>query len=259
MEKIRTVIIDDEVYNREFIHKMLNELDPDFEVVGHAGGVSSGISLLKKLSPQVVFLDIKMQDGTGFNLLDKVSDCSFEVVFISGFDEYALKAFDFNAVDYILKPIDEVKFKKTLSKVKQRISDKTSISEDLKSIFQSYDQNKFFLAKIPIHVNNRVVLVNIEKLIFIKASDGCTLFMTEDHEKYLSSKQISDFEFILENHDFLIRVNRGAFVNINHITSYTKGLQCSVTLSDGSTIDISRRKKGEILQLLAAQRHKVGH
>lgn len=256
MNKVNAVIIDDEASNRGLIKSLIMELNWRFNILGEAEGVNSGFELITTAAPDVVFLDIKMPDGTGFAMLDLFEKIDFEVVFITGFDSYALKAFEFNALDYILKPIDPEKFSKTLDKLKARVEKKGLDSEYLKSLLQSYDLNKLTISKIPIHSGNSVNLLAIEDVVFIKAESGYTLFKTSTNHKHISSKQLSDFDFILEKHPYLIKVHKAVYVNLNFVSSYSKGKLCFLTMKDGTSFEISRRKKGEILELLAGKKEE---
>jgi two-component system, LytTR family, response regulator len=121
MNRINAVVIDDEFFNRGLITLLINRLNPDFNIVGEAEGIREGLRLIEKTRPDVVFLDIKMPDGSGFDLLDQVPGFTFEVVFITGFDDYTIEAFEKKALDYVLKPIDLDKFKITLDKVHEKI------------------------------------------------------------------------------------------------------------------------------------------
>jgi len=251
MRKINAVIIDDEYSNRGLIKKLITELNPCFNVMGEAESVASGYKLINSLNPEIVFLDIKMSDGSGFTLLEQFDKIRFGVVFISGFDSYALRAFEFNALDYVLKPIDAQKFGKTLLKVQYNIENKELHHEELRSMLQTYDSKQMIIIKIPVHVRNKVILISLTDLVLAKSVDGCTLFKTSTNQTYISSKQLSDFEFIFETNAHIVKVNKGTFINLNFVSSYSKGLNCFVYLVDGSEIEISRRKKGQLLGLLS--------
>lgn len=250
MNKIKAIIIDDEKTNRELLKGLIHQLNERFELIGEAAGVESGLEIIHTLNPQVVFLDIRMQDGTGFNLLNKLQAVNFEVVFVSGFDSYAIQAFEFNAVDYVLKPIDPVKFARTLSKVENRVLNSHLIDSNLRAIVESYDSDRLIISKIPLHSGNKVFLVNIQDIISMSASEGCTEIKTTSYGTLVSAKQLSDFEFILENYPTILKINRGCFINVNHIKSYTKGFTCEITLVNGNSHEVSRRKKADVLELL---------
>lgn len=250
MKKIRAIVIDDEFYNRKLISKLVVQTNSNFEVIGIAEDIEEGFALIIELQPDLVFLDIKMPGGSGFDLLRKFENPPFEVVFVTGFDEYAMQAFEFNVLDYILKPIDTSKLSKTLEKVAHRIFNKLSIADNLKEITKLYDVNSSFLSKIPIHVSDKVVLLVINDIISIKSENGYTEFKDIQSNKYLSSKILSDFEFIFDAIPHFVRLHKSVYINSNYVKHYTKGQICIITLIDETSFEVSRRKKTEILALL---------
>lgn len=250
MKRIKSIIIEDEYLNRDLIKKLVNRINPNFEIIGEAENIDSGFDLIKECNPDLVFLDIKMPGGNGFELLKRFEKQNFEVVFITGFDEYALQAFEYNVLDYVLKPIDSQKLKNTLEKVYNRISSKLSLVTNLKEILDTYNADCTSIAKIPIHYKDKVVLLDISDIISVQTADGYTIFKTKNREEFMSSKQLSSFEFIINNYSNFCRVNKSSYINLNFIKSYTKGLICMITLTNDFVFEVSRRKKTEILELL---------
>lgn len=250
MKKIKAVVVDDEVANRRVIISLVAKLNPWIEIVGQAKSISEAHDVISAVKPDLVFLDIKMPDGTGFELLEKYEKINFEVVFVTGFDSYALKAFDFNALDYVLKPINPLKFSKTLSRVHLKIISDGVKGEDLKEIIRSYDYKRSIISRISVHSGNSVVLLNVDDIILIQSEERCLIFKTIKSERFTSSKELSDFAFMLDNYHNMIRVSKSTYVNLNFVTGYSKGEPCILSLSDGSTLEIPRRKKGEILEKL---------
>jgi two-component system LytT family response regulator len=145
MNKIKAVIIDDEHFNRGLIRMLITKLNASYAVMGEAENIKEGFDLILKEKPNVVFLDIKMQDGSGFDLLGLFNEIEFEIVFVTGFDEYTLKAFEMNAMDYVLKPIDLDKFRETLDRVEARISHKNK--DTLKVLSQKKIETLELLSK----------------------------------------------------------------------------------------------------------------
>ena len=255
MYKIKYALIEDEYFNRELLKTLITRLDPDFLLVGEAEGVTDGYELLRSTKLDVAFLDIKMPDGNGFDLLKKVEQIDFEVVFVTGFDEYAIKAFDHNALDYVLKPIDLDKLKQTLVKVKNRVQKTIPELNTLNNLIESLNDGNTVISKIPIHYNHKVILLSLNEVQYIYSKEGCTLFFKNSNEKYSSSKQLSDFEFILSGLTNFVRINKGTYINLNFVESYSKGFECIITMKDQSTLEISRRKKSEILEILDARKN----
>jgi two-component system LytT family response regulator len=250
MIRIKAVIIDDEFYNRDLISKLVLKTNVNFDIIGSAENIDEGFELINSDEPDVVFLDIKMPGGNGFDLLRKFENPNFEVAFVTGFDEYAIKAFDFNAIDYILKPIDTAKLKLTLDKVQNRVYNKHLLSGTINQVLQSYSVNNT-ISKIPVHFKDKVFLLDVNDIMSIQTDDGYTSFYScSNLNKYTSSKQLADYEFIIADCQHFIKLNKGVYINLNYVKSYTKGMICMVTLTNDVVFEVSRRKKTEILELL---------
>lgn len=250
MTKIRALIIDDESSNRNVLRSMVTTLHTGYELIGEAGSAEEGFRLITALKPDLIFLDIKMPEESGFDLLKRFVSPDFEVVFVTGFDEYAIQAFECNALDYILKPINAEKFSKALIRIKTRFDNNLSNIRNLERIIGSYSSEHAFVTKIPVHHNNQVVLLSMEELMYISADNTCTLFVTRNGEEYMSSRKLIEFEFLISRFPHFLKINRGTYVNLDCIRSYTKGPDCSVILSNGITFEVSRRRKTEILAAL---------
>jgi two-component system, LytTR family, response regulator len=248
--KIKAIIIDDEYLNRDLIRTYITRLNLKFEILADVDNINDAYDLIDKYKPDVIFLDIKMPDGNGFDLLKRYDKLPFEVVFITGFDEFAIQAFEFNALDYVLKPIDLDKLKVALQRVSEKVSLKLPLSNYFKDIIDSFNIDYSKIIKIPIHFNNKVVLIDINKIVSITNDNGCSVFKTNEYETFLSSRQVSSFEFVLSNYQNFRRLNKSVYVNLNFVKSYTKGNDCFVTLIDDTSFEISRRKKAEILAIL---------
>lgn len=247
---IKSIIIDDESFNRELIRDFVTRLNPAYDIIGEADNIDSGYELIRRLKPDLVFLDIKMPGGSGFELLEKFEVGEFEVVFVTGFDEYAVKAFEFNAMDYVLKPIDQSKFRHTLQQVKHRFDNKLSNIHNLKDIIKTYNRKDALITKIPVHMRHEVVLLDVDNLMYVEAEEGYTIFMTKDGERYTSSRKLAEFEFILDAYPYFVQINKGVYINLRFVKSYTKGEVCIIRLANEVSFEVSRRKKTEILALL---------
>lgn len=247
---IQCIIIDDELFNRELIRDFITRLNADYKIVGEADNIDSAYQLIKRLKPDLIFLDIKMPGGSGFDLLERFDANEFETVFVTGFDEYAIKAFEFNALDYVLKPIDQSKFRNTLQQVKQRFDNRLSHIQNLKDIIKTFNRKDAIITKIPIHQGNEVILVDVDSLISVQADNGYTKFVEKDGSRYTSSRKLIEFEFILEAYTYFVQINKGVYINLKFVKSYSKGEVCIIKLANGTSFEVSRRKKTEILALL---------
>lgn len=247
---INCIIIDDEAFNRELIRDFIIRLNPAYQIIGEADNVDSGYEIIRELRPDLVFLDIKMPGGSGFDLLGRFDENEFEVVFVTGFDEYAVKAFEYNAMDYVLKPIDQSKFRHTLQQVKHRFDNQLSNVQNLKDILKTYNRKDAMITKIPVHRGYEVILLDVDHLMYVEAEDGYTNLVTSEGERYTSSRKLSEFEFILDAYHHFVQINKGIYINLRFVKSYTKGEICVIRLSNDATFEVSRRKKTEILALL---------
>jgi len=250
MSNISAIIIDDESSNRQLIRTLIERLDPQFQILGEASGIQDAYPMIEQLRPQVIFLDIKMQDGSGFDLLKMFRSIQFEVVFITGFDEYALKAFEYNALDYVLKPLNTSKFAETLKRVRERISNQFNYFANLEEMLRAYDAPLAIITKIPVHHKDRVVLLPLAEIQYVHSQEGCTHFHTVHEERYVSSKQLSDFDFIFEKFPNYLKINKSTYLNLDFVQSYTKGETCEVTMKDNTVHEISRRKKTLALEII---------
>lgn len=234
MNKIKAVVIDDEYFNRGLISMLITRLNQAFIISGEAESVSEGFKIINELRPDVVFLDIKMPDGSGFEILEKFESIYFEVVFITGFDDYTMEAFEHNALDYVLKPVDLDKFKDTLEKVQQRIFNKN----------QGFRKVSTLITKIPVHVEEEVILLDLKEVQFIVSESSSLIFCDGSGRKYTEDLQFEDLEFMLNRSEYLLRVNSHTFINLDFVEAY----------QEEDTI-ILLMKNGDRISTEPAQRH----
>lgn len=249
MTRIKSVIIDDETANRNLLDSLLKKHCPQIEIVGHAESADEGFELILRTSPDIVFLDIKMPEKTGFDMLKMFENINFSVIFVSGFDQYAIQAFEFNAVDYILKPIDHVKLIIAVSKTIERVSRKSN--HDIIHFIHSIDEKSQLIKNITLHHNDKVQVVDLNDICYINASKGYSEITTLNNQKLISTKILSDYEELLNPVQNFLRVNKSVLININHITHYSKGSVCFVSMKNSKEdIEVSRRKKTDIIRFL---------
>jgi two-component system, LytTR family, response regulator len=248
MSKIRAVIIDDEYFNRELIAMLIGKANQNFEVCGSANSVRDGLKIINECSPEVVFLDIKMPDGTGFDLLRKLEPIRFEVIFVTGFDNYALQAFDFNALDYVLKPIDIDKFRHTLDRVEQRLNraDHRGANVNLRNFSQDNLVNR-----IPVIDGEETVFLKLSEIVFISEEQGKTVVATISR-KYNATRSLADMEFILREIPAFVKMNETCFVNAGFVERISKD-QKTITMQDKSEFSISPSRAPLIIDLISQQ------
>lgn len=239
MNKISTVVVDDEFFNRGLITMLINRFGPEYEIVGEAESVSEGYKLISRLKPRVVFLDIKMPDGSGFDLLKKFDSFDFEVVFITGFDTYVLQAFEYNALDYILKPVDLDKFKQTVERVSQRLNTSTSAGEAA--------------MKIPLHYDEKVVLLSISEIQYMVGDAQGTRFFRDKSETFNSAKNLADLLPLFSGFEDFMQVNEFTCVNLNFAAGFNKTGRL-LTMTDGKVTQVSEAQQEKLLKFLAQRK-----
>jgi two-component system LytT family response regulator len=249
MTKIKSVIIDDELANRNLLDSLLKKHCPDIEVMGLAESANEGFKLITEIKPDIVFLDIKMPGKTGFDLLKMFDKIDFNVIFVSGFYQYAIQAFEFNAVDYILKPIDHAKLILAVNKTLERISQKNN--HNIIHFIHSIDEKSQLIKNISLHVNDKVHVVDLNDICYIQASRNYSEITTENNQKLISTKTLSDYEELLSRHSHFLRINKSLLININYIKEYSKGSTCIIKIKNSELeMEVSRRKKSDIIQFL---------
>lgn len=247
MNKLAALIIDDEEKSRRGLKNLLEKYCSDVFVCGEAGDVETAYTLIGEKNPDLLFLDIQMPNGNGFNLLKKFKELPFDVIFITGFDQYAINAIKFSALDYLLKPIevndliDAVK-RATINKEKKYSSQSKLIT------LLSNEEREAFDKRIIVHHNEKVQLLKVGDIRYIESADRYCYIHTITNEKYILAKTLKDFEEYFHDNKRFIRINKTLMLNIDFITNYSKGEPCMVELNNGQTFEISRRKKQEFLE-----------
>jgi two-component system LytT family response regulator len=246
---IASVIIDDETHNRNVLRILLEKHCGSIQIAGEADNADDGFKLIQKVNPQLVFLDIKMPEKSGFDLLRMFKEITFEVVFISAFNEFAIHAFEFNALDYILKPIDYVKLIKAVDRARNKINIQSS-KDAILHFISSHNEKSNIVSKLTVHQNDKVILINVPDIIHIAGqTDYCQIYL-KDNSRYSSSKDLKLFENLLSQDSSFVRINKSVILNINFIKSYSKGETCVIELLNGLDFEVSRRKKTEIVKKL---------
>jgi two-component system, LytTR family, response regulator len=244
---IKTILIDDEAHNISVLQSLLSKYFPQVEVVGACNSADEGYLKIMELQPQLVFLDIRMPNKSGFDLLKQFSKFNFEVIFVSAFNEYSITAFEFNALGYILKPIDYSKLILTVDKAIAKIALNQS-NETVLHFVKILEEKNDLVNKISFHHNGKVVFVNIADIVFIEVSEDTTCITDNAGRRYCSSKDIKLYEDLLIEFKQFVRISRYTIINTNCIKSYSKGEVCVLDLNNGKSFEVSRRKKAEVLE-----------
>jgi two-component system LytT family response regulator len=246
MQKIKSIIVDDEPGNVITLTKLLNGYCTEIEVLGTAANPLQAYDLIKKTDPQLVFLDIEMPYGNAFDLLDKITPVTFEVIFITAFNNYAIKAFKYAAIDYILKPVNITELKDAIKKVSKRLEE-NSINARINSLLNNLKPENQSTQKIALPTIEGFRFEDVNSITHLQADGSYTHVFFKDKKKELVSKAIKYFEDILPEAVFC-RVHHSHIININYIKKYYKGRGGYVEMEDGTTVEISTRKKDDFLE-----------
>ena len=242
---MKVLIVDDEANARENLRLRLKKIDPSINIVGEAESVAEALQYLSKHDIDLIFLDIEMPVENGFQLLVQVKEISFEVIFVTAYNEYALEAFDHLALAYITKPVDNQLLTKAYNKAKSTLptQDNQTILNQLANVINHVNQSQ----KIAIPIESGLKMVELESIIFLEADEGYVRFELKDASSIISSKRLSYFEDNLNPQQF-IRVHRSFIVNKNYIDYYHKvGF---LKLSNEKEIPVSKNFRTELRQLL---------
>ena len=244
---LKTIIIDDEPYCCEILAAMLEADCTDVNIAGIYTNGPDAIKAIHQLSPDIVFLDVEMPKMNGFEMLEQLPHINFHLIFTTSYDQYALKAIRFSAIDYLLKPIDREELKNAVNKVKQRIQ--VPLPQQLEILMQKIRQPSNPISKIALPTIEGLQMIPIENIISCESDDNYTTLKLRNGKKLLVTRSLKDIEESLEQHSF-IRVHRSYLVNLNEIEKYIKGDGGYLIMSDGSSIDVARNKKELLLKKL---------
>jgi two-component system, LytTR family, response regulator len=241
---IRSVIIDDEVFCRSKLIECLKPFD-DIKIVGEAASVQEGVAIIKAEKPDLVFLDIQLPDGNGFDILEKISNVKqFKIVFITAFDEYAIRAIKFSAFDYIIKPLDIKQLQQTIFKLKEQMTDNQA---DHKIETLLLNMNGF--KKLAVPVKGGIKFISLSRIIRCQADCNYTFIFLKNNEKLHSSKSLKEFAEMLEPLHFF-RPHQSHVINLRYIAEFKNESGGVIVMEDGAEIDVARRRKESLLALL---------
>ncbi|HSV09993.1 MAG TPA: LytTR family DNA-binding domain-containing protein [Hanamia sp.] len=242
-------IIDDELQSRNFLHKMLQQYFPEIIIAGHASNVEEGLEGIKEYEPDIVFLDIQMKGETGFDLLNKLDKIDFSLIFTTAYGQYAIKAFRFNAIDYLLKPIITDELVQAVNKVKERNPVQSASKEQVEQLYQDIKNPHKIHDNIAVPTNEGFIVIPLNEIVYCHASSNYTQFYLTDKKCILSSYTLKQYDEILTQQSFF-RAHRSYLINLAHVKMYRRGEGGEIVMSNGHEIELSRTHKDEFLHLL---------
>jgi two-component system LytT family response regulator len=251
---ITALLIDDDDNLRAGMKSLLSRYAPEIAIMGEADSVKTGTELLLKTDPQVVFLDIHLGDGSGFDLLEEVNKrgkLNSQIVFITAHEQYAIKAFRFSALDFLLKPVDPDELEKVISKIKNVLVKSESVAHIdllLENIRKKVDNFK----RIALSTSEGIHLFEISDIIRCESEDNYTKFYIKNNKPVLISKTLKEYEDLLTEHGFE-RIHQSHLINLAYLKSYIKKDGGYVVMADNSNLPISQRKKERLQELIGKQ------
>jgi len=236
---MKAIIVEDKANIRKALLHLLATIDASVNVVGECESVQDAVVVANACKPELIFLDINLTDGTGFDFLDKTENLDFKVIFITAYEEYALKALKMGAVDYLLKPVDLDELQDALHKVKNLpIAEQKKQINTVKAIWKNED------SKLILSLHDSFQVVDLNELLFCESDKGYTTFYCNDGKKFMVSKTLKEFEEQLTMANF-VRPHQSFMVNLKFIDKYEKS--GTIYLKNGKKIPVSFRKKEHFL------------
>lgn len=244
---IRAIIVDDEPYCCEVLSTLLEKYCPEVTIEAICFSAKEAITAISTHSPQLVFLDIEMPHMNGFQLLERLPHIDFDLIFTTSYDQYAIKAIKFSALDYLLKPIDRGELQIAVRKAVDRLQH--PLPQQLQILLQKLYQPPPQVSRVALPTMEGLQLVPLDTIISCASSSNYTIISLKDKQKIIVSRTLKEIEEMLEDYLFM-RVHHSYLVNLNEIRKYIKGEGGNLIMSDGSSVDVSRSKKEQLLKKL---------
>ncbi|MBS1596103.1 MAG: response regulator transcription factor [Bacteroidetes bacterium] len=242
---MRAIIVDDELLVAQNLNLLLKRYCPEVQVLQMAHSAGDAEKLIKELQPDLIFLDVEMPGGNGFDLLKRFTQIRFGIIFVTAFDHYAIQAIKFSAIDYLLKPIDINELKGAVAKAQEQLKNR-SINQSLNILLHNMAQPATKLQKLSLPTQDGMTFIAINDIIYCESDGNYTIFYLDDGQKLLITRQIGVYEELLPEPLFC-RIHRQYIINVNKVARYVKGRGGHVVMTDGQEIDVAVRKKEDFL------------
>jgi len=244
---IKTIVVDDDDNMRNLIIDLLREYFPMIEICAEADNVIDGTRIIQQYKPDLVFLDIELKDGTGFHILQNLKSYNFKLIFITAFNDFAIKAIKFSAIDYILKPVNQFEFKAGVEKALHEIEN-SQLEKQINNFFELYE-NKTKSKKIILRNSDNMYVIDIEDIMYCRSDNSYTTFYLENGETVLMSKSIKEYNEILSEYGFF-RSHQSYLVNLHYIAKLSKHDGGCIVLQNNKQLPVSTRRKANLLSIL---------
>ena len=242
----KAIIIEDEIAAQQLLSNILKDYCPSVQLLGVTNSLSTSLSLIQEMKPDILFMDIELEDCTAFDILKEINHKDYKIIFTTAYDEYALKAFKFDAIDYLLKPYTPQEVIKALSKVEKRSLDQDVLSRIMNGMIGSNDTAK---KKIALTNSDGIVMVDVDNIVRIEADRSYCYIYESGQTKMTISKPMIEVEKLLPEHTFF-RSHASHIININYLRRYSYEDGGMAILIDGTQVPVSRRKKQDFLDFI---------
>lgn len=251
---ISAVIIEDELHSQATLQKLLFQCCKEVRIQGTATTVNSGIPLIDKVKPDIIFLDIALPDGDGFNILENIVHKNYEVIFVTAYDKYAIRAFEFSAIHYLLKPVSQVELTSAISRFRNSgLKNRKQYQDKLEILKRNINQG---VQKIMLPTAEGFEVIDLEEIIRLEASHNYTHCFLESGKNLLISKSLINFESILCDLHFA-RIHNKHLVNLKYVKKYYRGSGGTVKMSDQTELPVSKSRKSNFLEKMAQFAHRL--
>jgi two-component system LytT family response regulator len=248
LQLIRTVLIDDEIDSNRILRTLLENCCPQVEVVGVADGVGAATDLIRNIGPDLVFMDIEMNQGNAFDLLNRLQPVNFHVIFVTAFDNHAVRAFKYSAIDYLLKPVNIRELCAAVEKIAGKRVE-SNLLETMRNLVGNMHGAEFGERRMAFPTLDGLSFVVIREIIRVEAKGGYTVFYLQDGSRITATGAMKEYENLLPEAIFF-RIHHSHIINLNRIKSYQRGRGGYVTMDDDSFIEVASRRRESFLQRL---------
>ena len=243
---IKAIIIDDEMHCRKTLGLLLKEYCPGVQVMEQCSDAETGLKAIDHFRPHLIFLDIEMPNGNGFEMLEQFCKIDFAVIFTTSYDQYAIKAFRFSALDYLLKPIEPKELIGAVHKVQSQKA--IPAPEQFQILLNKVSNKAEVFPKIALPTSNGYELIPVEEILFCEARDNYTSLTLNNQKKVIACRMLKEVEEQLNDFPFFVRVHHSYIVNIKEVSKYVRGEGGYLIMSDESAVNVSRSRKEELLK-----------
>lgn len=244
---IKAILIDDEAHCLDTLSILLKEYCSDVQVVAQCRSGNEGLQVIKKSKPDLVFLDIEMPGMNGFEMLERFSEIPFAIIFTTSYDQYAIKAIRFSALDYLLKPIAPIELISAVKKVQEQRH--LPMAEQFQMLLKQIQDKDHHFNKIAVPTAEGFELIPADQVIRCEADDNYTHLFLKSKNKIIACRTLKEMEEQLHDFSFFVRVHHSYVVNLNEVTKYIRGEGGYLVMSDGSSVNVSRSRKNALLKL----------